>query len=121
MEELAYSENLVWIDLEMTGLDPEVERIIEIAVIVSDSSLKVLAEGPVVVVKQPDALLEAMDDWNTAHHTASGLVDLVRSEGIAESEAEQESSLFEFFNQEPICRRIAFFCYGGRHRVVPSW
>ena len=89
LEELTYSENLVWIDLEMTGLDPEVERIIEIAVIVSDSSLKILAEGPVVVVKQPDALLEAMDDWNTAHHTASGLVDLVRSEGIAESEAEQ--------------------------------
>lgn len=89
MEGLTYSENLVWMDLEMTGLDPEVERIIEIAVIVTDSSLKVLAEGPVVVVKQPEALLDAMDEWNTTHHTDSGLVDRVRREGVTEKKAEQ--------------------------------
>ena len=89
LEGLTYSENLAWMDLEMTGLDPEVERIIEIAVIVTDSSLRVLAEGPVVVVSQPDSLLEAMDEWNTTHHTDSGLVDRVRTEGVTESEAEQ--------------------------------
>ena len=89
LEGLTYSENLVWMDLEMTGLDPEVERIIEIAVIVTNSSLRVLAEGPVVVVNQPDSLLAAMDEWNTTHHTDSGLFDRVRSEGVTESEAER--------------------------------
>jgi len=67
---MAYSENLVWMDLEMTGLDPEVERILEIATIITDSSLNVIAEGPVLCVAQPQSLLDAMDAWNTSHHTA---------------------------------------------------
>ena len=84
-----YSENLVWMDLEMTGLDPESERILEIATIITDSSLNIVAEGPVVVVKQSEKLLASMDEWNTEHHTASGLVDRVRTEGVTEAEAEQ--------------------------------
>ncbi|MFP6805954.1 MAG: oligoribonuclease [Pseudomonadales bacterium] len=84
-----YSENLVWMDLEMTGLDPESERILEIAAIITDSTLNIVAEGPAIIVKQSDALLKAMDEWNTEHHEASGLVERVRAEGIPEAEAEQ--------------------------------
>ncbi len=84
-----YSENLVWMDLEMTGLDPESERILEIATIITDSSLNIVSEGPTIVLKQSEKLLGSMDEWNTEHHTASGLVDRVRAEGVTESEAEQ--------------------------------
>ena len=79
--------NLVWIDLEMTGLDPERERIIEIATVVTDSNLNILAEGPSLVVHQDEALLEAMDDWNTNQHGGSGLVQLVRESQITEAQA----------------------------------
>ncbi len=91
---MSYSENLVWMDLEMTGLDPEKERIIEIATIITDSSLAILAEGPVIYVKQDPALLDSMDEWNTEHHTASGLVDLVKTEGVTEAEAEAKTLAF---------------------------
>lgn len=84
-----YSENLVWMDLEMTGLDPEVERVLEIATIITDSNLNVVAEGPVVVVRQSEELLSNMDQWNTEHHTESGLIDRVREQGVSEDEAEQ--------------------------------
>jgi oligoribonuclease len=102
-----YSENLIWMDLEMTGLDPESERIIEVATIVTDSTLNILEEGPVLVVKQDEALLGRMDDWNREHHTNSGLVDRIRSEGITEREA--ESATLEFIsrfvkeNEAPLC------------------
>ena len=76
--------NLVWVDMEMTGLIPEVDRVIEIATIVTDSRLNVLAEGPVIAIKQPDAALEAMDEWNTRTHSASGLVERVRSSTVSE-------------------------------------
>jgi len=88
MTETPNNRHMVWIDLEMTGLDPEAERIIEIATIVTDGDLNVLAEGPVYCVRQSDELLAGMDEWNTEHHTASGLVDRVRQEGIGEREAE---------------------------------
>ena len=91
---MSYSENLVWMDLEMTGLDPEVERILEIATIITDSSLNVIAEGPALYVSQPQSLLDAMDEWNTSHHTASGLVARVQAEGISEAEAEQQTLAF---------------------------
>ena len=87
MTETPNNRHMVWIDLEMTGLDPEAERIIEIATIVTDGDLNVLAEGPVYCVRQSDELLAGMDEWNTEHHTASGLVDRVRQEGIGEREA----------------------------------
>lgn len=76
--------NLVWVDMEMTGLIPEVDRVIEIATIVTDSHLNVLAEGPVIAIKQPDAALEAMDEWNTRTHSASGLVERIRSSTVSE-------------------------------------
>ena len=76
---MQHPDNLIWIDLEMTGLDPDNDVIIEIATIVTDAELNVLAEGPSLAVKQPDALLDGMDEWNTTHHTASGLVDRVLS------------------------------------------
>ncbi|MBZ0116247.1 MAG: oligoribonuclease [Sandaracinaceae bacterium] len=82
------SDRLVWIDMEMSGLDPERERILEIATIVTDGQLNVLAEGPEIVIHQPDELLGAMDEWNTKHHGASGLVDRVRASRVDEAAAE---------------------------------
>ncbi|MEW5249554.1 oligoribonuclease [Microbulbifer discodermiae] len=89
--------NLIWIDLEMTGLDPEAERIIEIATIVTDSNLNILAEGPVLAIHQSDTLLNAMDDWNTEQHGGSGLVTRVRESSLDECQAESET--LEFLRQ----------------------
>ena len=86
--------NLVWIDMEMTGLRPERDRILEIATIVTDSQLNILAEGPVLAVRQPEAILLGMDEWCTTHHTASGLLDRVRTQGISEAEAEARTLAF---------------------------
>ncbi|MDC3105473.1 oligoribonuclease [Gammaproteobacteria bacterium] len=86
--------NLVWIDLEMTGLIPEKERIIEIATVVTDSNLNILAEGPSIAIKQPDSLLDNMDDWNTDQHGRSGLIDRVRQSDIDESQAMQSTIQF---------------------------
>jgi len=79
--------NLIWIDLEMTGLDPLVERVIEIATVVTDGDLNVLAEGPSLVIHQDDALLDAMDEWNTKQHGGSGLTERVRNSQISEQQA----------------------------------
>ena len=79
--------NLIWVDMEMTGLVPETHRVIEIATIVTDTNLAVLAEGPVIAIHQEPAELEAMDEWNTRTHTRSGLVDRVRSSTITEQDA----------------------------------
>lgn len=89
--------NLVWIDLEMTGLNPEKERIIEIATIVTDSDLNVLAEGPVFAIHQDDALLDNMDDWNTRQHGGSGLTQRVRESSVS-AEAAEKATL-EFLEQ----------------------
>jgi oligoribonuclease len=86
--------DLVWMDLEMTGLDPLKERIIEIATLVTDSDLNIVAEGPVLAVRQPETLLAAMDDWNQSHHAASGLLRRVREEGVSEREAEAATLAF---------------------------
>lgn len=88
---MAQRDNLVWIDLEMTGLDPDADRIIEMATIVTDSNLEVVAEGPVIAVHQPDSLLDTMDEWNTRHHNNSGLVDRVRASAYSEADAERET------------------------------
>ncbi|MCG7199008.1 oligoribonuclease [Marinobacter pelagius] len=85
---------LIWIDLEMTGLDPEKERIIEMATIITDAELNIIAEGPVIAVHQPDSLLEAMDEWCTNTHGASGLTKRVKESTISEAEAEQETLAF---------------------------
>lgn len=92
---MSFSENnLVWIDLEMTGLSPEDDRIIEIATLVTDFNLNVLAEGPVLAVAQSEQQLAGMDEWNTRQHNASGLVERVRNEGVSESDAEQQTLAF---------------------------
>src|SRR5258706_563498 len=81
--------NLIWIDMEMTGLAPDTDRIIEIAVLVTDSQLNLVAEGPVLVVKQPDEVLAAMDSWNTSVHAKSGLVGKVKASALDEASAER--------------------------------
>ncbi|WP_370979911.1 oligoribonuclease [Agaribacterium sp. ZY112] len=86
--------NLIWIDLEMTGLLPERDRIIEIATIVTDKDLNVLAEGPVIAVNQSEQALAAMDEWNTTQHGKSGLTQRVRDSKISCQQAEQETIAF---------------------------
>jgi len=83
--------NLIWIDLEMTGLDPDTDHIIEIATIVTDSDLNTLAEGPVVAIHQPQQVLDAMDEWNTTHHTESGLVERVQKSTFSAQDAEAQT------------------------------
>lgn len=89
--------NLIWVDLEMTGLDPEQERIIEIATVVTTANLELIAEGPNLVIKQADSLLDSMDEWCTRQHGESGLTDKVRSSKISEAQAEQQT--LEFLQQ----------------------
>ncbi|MPS26975.1 oligoribonuclease [Pigmentiphaga sp.] len=105
---MALNENhLVWLDMEMTGLDPEKERIIEVAVVVTDAQLEVVAEGPVLVLHQSDELLDGMDNWNKATHGRSGLIDKVKASSLAEARA--EDILLEFLGQyvpagkSPLC------------------
>jgi oligoribonuclease len=87
-------ENLIWIDLEMTGLNPDKDRIIEIATVVTDKELTVLAEGPVCAIHQADGTLAGMDEWNTRQHATSGLTERVRASSVDESRAEQETLTF---------------------------
>lgn len=86
--------NLIWVDMEMTGLVPEQHRVIEIATIVTDSELNELAVGPVIAIKQSDVELNAMDEWNTRHHTQSGLVERVRASNYDEQRASDETLAF---------------------------
>jgi len=100
-------QRLVWLDLEMTGLDPEKERIIEAAVVVTEPDLTFVAEGPVVVIHQSDELLNAMDKWNTSTHGKSGLTEKVRASTVTEEQAEEQ--LLEFLSKyvpagkSPLC------------------
>lgn len=87
-------QNLVWLDLEMTGLDPNTDSILEIATIVTDKDLHVLAEGPVLAIHQPDDILDRMDDWNRQHHGESGLIRRVRESQTDEAGAEQRTLAF---------------------------
>jgi oligoribonuclease len=86
--------NLIWIDLEMTGLDPQSDQILEIATVVTDSELNELAEGPVLAIHQPDAVLAAMDDWNTKQHGGSGLTERVRASTLDTAAAEHATLTF---------------------------
>ncbi len=86
--------HLVWLDMEMSGLDPDKERILEVALVVTDKDLEVVEEGPVLVVHQPDAVLDAMDDWNKGTHGKSGLIDRVKASGLDEAEVEARMLAF---------------------------
>jgi oligoribonuclease len=100
-------ENLIWIDLEMTGLDPQTDRIIEIATVVTDSQLTVLAEGPVLAIHQTDTVLGVMDEWNRTQHGRSGLLERVRASRIDEQSAQSQTLRFlsEYVPQgkSPMC------------------
>jgi oligoribonuclease len=93
-----YDENnLVWIDMEMTGLNPDSDRVLEIAAVITDAQLEVIAEGPVLVVHQPDGVLAGMDAWNTATHGRSGLTDRVRAS--SHDEASAALAMLEFLGR----------------------
>lgn len=98
---------LIWVDMEMTGLRPEIDRIIEVALVVTDSDLTVLATGPVLAIHQPDSVMAAMDTWNTATHGRSGLTERVRTSTVTEAQA--QSMLIDFLRpwvpagKSPMC------------------
>jgi len=88
------SNRLIWIDMEMSGLNPDLDRILEVALIVTDSELNIVAEAPVLVVHQPDAVLDGMDSWNKSTHAKSGLIDKIRASSL--DEAAVESGMIAF-------------------------
>jgi oligoribonuclease len=104
---MSKTDTLVWMDLEMTGLDPEDNVIIEIATIITDDELNIIAEGPVIAVHQPDYELDKMDSWNVKTHGGSGLVDRVKASTVSMAEAEKQT--LEFVEQyvkkghSPLC------------------
>lgn len=87
-------KTLIWLDMEMTGLEPDRDRIIEMAVVLTDESLEVIAESPVIAVHQPDSVLDAMDDWNRNTHGKSGLIDRVRASTLSDAQAEAQMLAF---------------------------
>lgn len=99
--------NLVWVDMEMTGLNPDTDRIIEVAVVVTDSDLNVLGEGPVLTIHQSDEILDGMDAWNKGTHGRSGLIERVKASTVTEADA--EAQLIEFLKpyvqsgKSPMC------------------
>lgn len=122
---MTYSpDNLIWIDLEMTGLNPEKERIIEMATIVTDSNLNIIAEGPVFAIKQTDELLSKMDSWNTRQHNSSGLVTRVKASVITEAEAEAKT--LEFLKKHvpagksPMCGNSVYQDRRFLYRYMPE-
>ncbi len=99
--------NLIWIDLEMSGLNPDLERILEVAMVITDSQLNVVAESPVMVVHQDPAVLAGMDDWNKSTHAKSGLIGRVTASGFTEAQVEDQMLAFLTLhvppNLSPMC------------------
>lgn len=118
------ADHLIWIDLEMTGLDTDRDQIIEIATLITDKDLRVLAEGPVVAIHQPETVLVGMDDWNKRQHLGSGLLERVRASRIDPLEAERRT--LEFLRRwvpagaSPMCGNS--ICQDRRflHRIMPT-
>jgi len=88
------AQRLVWVDMEMTGLDPDAERILEVATVVTEADLSLVAEAPVLVIHQSDTLLDAMDKWNKSTHAKSGLIDKVRASTLTEEQAQEQLLAF---------------------------
>jgi oligoribonuclease len=86
--------NLIWIDMEMSGLDPDTDKVLEVALVVTDSQLNTVAEAPVLVVHQPDAVLGRMDDWNKSTHAKSGLIERVKASTLTDAEVERRMVAF---------------------------
>ncbi len=116
--------NLIWVDLEMTGLDTDNDSVIEIATIITDGELNILAEGPVLAIYQPDAVLNAMDEWNTKQHGGSGLIDRVKASDETEQTATDKTlefvSQYVDMNKSPMCGNS--ICQDRRfmHRCMPE-
>lgn len=91
------SNNLIWVDMEMTGLNPDSDRIIEVALVITDSQLNTVAEGLVLVVHQPDAVLDAMDKWNKSTHSKSGLIGKIKASRLSETDV--EAQMLEFLKR----------------------
>lgn len=117
-------DHLIWIDLEMTGLDPEKNRIIEMATIVTDSNLNIVAEGPVLAIHQTDEHLSIMDSWNKKQHNASGLITRVKESHVSEDMAETETLAFlrQYVSQgkSPMCGNSVYQDRRFLHRYMPQ-
>jgi len=109
----ADANNLAWVDMEMSGLDPEIEKVLEIAIVVTDTQLNTVAEAPVLVVHQPDSVLDAMDSWNKSTHAKSGLIDRVKTSRL--SEADVENTLVGFLS-EHVPARVSPLCGNSVHQ-----
>ncbi|PCI35388.1 MAG: oligoribonuclease [Thiotrichales bacterium] len=124
MSTKANKTNLVWIDLEMTGLDTDNDFIIEIATVITDSDLNIVAEGPELAIYQPESILAQMDKWNTKHHTQSGLVARVQASTISVTNAAEQTlnfiTQYVAKNKSPLCGNS--ICQDRRflHRLMPD-
>lgn len=107
------AKNLAWLDMEMTGLNPDTDRIIEVAMIITDSDLNILAQSEVLVIHQPDSIIDHMDKWNTTTHTRTGLVDKVKASTLTEAEAEEK--LLAFIS-ESIPEKASPMCGNSIHQ-----
>jgi oligoribonuclease len=105
--------HLIWIDMEMSGLDPEADRVLELAIIITDAQLNTVAEAPVLVVHQSDSVLERMDDWNKSTHAKSGLVDRVKASALNESQVEEQMLAFV---SEYVPPRLSPMCGNSVHQ-----
>jgi oligoribonuclease len=105
--------NLIWIDMEMSGLDPETEKVLEVAIVVTDSRLDKVAEGPVLVVHQPDSVLDAMDEWNKSTHAKSGLIGRVKASTLHEADVE---ALMIAFLAEHVPPKASPMCGNSVHQ-----
>ena len=114
-------DNLIWIDLEMTGLDPKKNKIIEIATIVTNAQLEVLEEGPVFAIHQTKRALDLMDEWNVTHHGKSGLIDRVRKSKVRESQAVEETLVFLYEHVSPGKSPMCGSSVGQDRRFLHQW
>lgn len=107
------SNNLIWIDMEMSGLNPDTDKVLEVAIVVTNSQLDTVAEAPVLVVHQPDSVLDAMDDWNRSTHAKSGLIERVKTSSLTEADAAER--MVAFLSQH-VPARISPMCGNSVHQ-----